>query len=249
MSFNDHTEFIREILIWKFASFPIALPSKPYIPDIIPEEDKRALEKYSGGGRVGFGKKPALLIIDMTNAFVQDQYPAGFAKTGLPCARAIRTLANDCREAQIPVIYTRSLPPNGNVKAQMGRWLDKSKGGLSSPEANEIFEELAPQQGDMIIEKAKGSAFFGTQLESILNCLEVDTLFVTGMITSGCVRATVFDAFAYNYRVVVPEECVADRSQISHKVNLFDMDSKYADVMKLTDVVGWIKSHLITVKT
>ncbi len=89
-----------------------------------------------------------------------------------------------------------------------------------------------------MVTKSKPSAFFGTPLASMLTYLGVDTLVVTGMVTSGCVRATVVDAFSHNYRVVVPIECVADRSATSHQVNLFDMDMKYADVLPLADVLA-----------
>ncbi len=221
------------------------MPHTPYIPDIIPEGDRKALmEKYHSGHlhSVGFGKSPALLVVDMTDAFVTDDYPTGFARTGVPCARAIRRLADACRGAKIPVIFTRGLrPTSAGGEAEMGRWVHKSSMAWASPDGNSIHKELAPADGDIVIEKAKPSAFFGTQLPSVLNFLAVDTLVVTGMVTAGCVRATVVDAFSYNYRVIIPEECVADRSQISHEVNLFDMDMKYADVVKLVEVLAWIK--------
>ena len=89
----------------------------------------------------------------------------------------------------------------------------------------------------MVIVKPKPSVFFGSQLESILNYYRVDTLIVTGVATSGCVRASVDHAFALNYRVILPLECVADRARIPHEANLFDMDTATADVMRLEDVI------------
>ncbi|MEM4274090.1 MAG: isochorismatase family protein [Candidatus Caldarchaeum sp.] len=216
-----------------------------YIPDVIPEEDAMIFKKYHGSAprRVGFGRRPAVLVVDMTNAFVLDDYPTGFSKTGIPCAKAIKRLLHHAREAGIPVIYTRGVTfAHPEEDALRGMWMCKASVMPREmfEEANKIYHELSPERGDIVIEKAKPSAFFGTQLVSILNYLNVDTLIVTGMVTSGCVRATVVDAFSYNYRVIVPEECVADRSQISHKVNLFDVDMKYADVMGLDEVLSTI---------
>ena len=92
----------------------------------------------------------------------------------------------------------------------------------------------------MVIRKDKPSVFFGTPLMSYLHELQVDTLLVTGTTTSGCVRATVVDAFSYNFKVVVVEECVFDRGQASHQVNLFDMQAKYADVVSLEDALRYL---------
>ena len=110
------------------------------------------------------------------------------------------------------------------------------------PEAHEIAPILKPQPGEVEIVKGKPSGFFGTSLASMLAYHSVDTVMVTGMVTSGCVRATVVDAFSYNYRVIVPIECSADRGDISHQINLFDMDMKYADVIPLDEVLD----HLAT---
>jgi maleamate amidohydrolase len=109
---------------------------------------------------------------------------------------------------------------------------------MRGPEAHEIADTIKPEPKDIVVTKSKPSAFFGTPLASMLVYLGVDTLVVTGMVTSGCVRATVIDAFSHNYRVIVPLECVADRSPTSHQVNLFDIDMKYADVLPLADVLA-----------
>jgi len=104
----------------------------------------------------------------------------------------------------------------------------------------EIVNEIAPQASDIVIRKLKPSGFFGTPLQSVLNDYRVDTLLVTGGSTSGCVRATVVDAFSLNYFVAVVEEGVFDRIQLSHKANLLDMNIKYADVMKAEDVARYL---------
>jgi isochorismate hydrolase len=105
---------------------------------------------------------------------------------------------------------------------------------------NEIVAEIAPQTGDIIVRKQKPSAFFGTPLMSMLNEVHADSVLVTGTTTSGCVRASVIDAFSYNLKVSVVEECVFDRGQASHKINLFDMAMKYADVVSLKESIDYI---------
>ena len=103
-----------------------------------------------------------------------------------------------------------------------------------------IVNEIAPQPSDIVIYKSKPSGFFGTPLQSVLNDYAVDTLLVMGGTTSGCVRATVLDAFSFNYFVGVVEEGTFDRIQLSHKANLLDMHIKYADVMKAEQVASYL---------
>jgi nicotinamidase-related amidase len=102
----------------------------------------------------------------------------------------------------------------------------------------DFVAEVAPREGDVLLPKKHPSAFFGTALASHLIDLHADTVVVTGCTTSGCVRGTVVDAFAYNFKVVVPEECVYDRGATSHAVNLFDMSEKYADVAPAAEVIA-----------
>jgi len=212
-----------------------------YVPDIIPPDERARYVKGHMGRRVGFGARPAILVVDMTRAFTEDRFPLGCAAAGAPCARAIRTLLDAARPLELPVVYTRY--DAFVADAEWGRWLDKGTGAepdslMRGSEAHEIADLLKPRVSDLVVTKTKPSAFFGTPLASMLTYLGVDTLIVTGMVTSGCVRATVVDAFSHNYRVIVPLECVADRSATSHQVNLFDMDMKYADVVPLAEVLG-----------
>src|ERR1043166_9324664 len=213
----------------------------PYVPNIIPPDERARYVKGHMGRRVGFGVRPAILVVDMTRAFTEDRFPLGCAAAGAPCARAIRTLLDAARPLELPVVYTRY--DAFVADAEWGRWLDKGTGAepdslMRGSEAHEIADLLKPRVSDLVVTKTKPSAFFRTALASMLIYLDVDTLIVTGMVTSGCVRATVVDAFSHNYRVIVPLECVADRSATSHQVNLFDMDMKYADVVPLAEVLG-----------
>jgi nicotinamidase-related amidase len=111
---------------------------------------------------------------------------------------------------------------------------------MSSPAAYEIWPEIAPLHGEVVIVKTYPSAFFGTTLSSQLIFDSIDTLVVTGTVTSGCVRATCLDGFNYNFRVVVPQECVCDRGPVSHKVALFEIQMKYGDVVTLEEVLDRI---------
>ncbi|WNV77844.1 isochorismatase family protein [Geodermatophilus sp. DSM 44513] len=206
----------------------------------IPAEDLAALRKMWSGDLPEprpIGRRPVLLVVDMTEAFVRDRYPTGWAATGEPCAAGLAGLLGEARAAGVPVVYTVTEPlPH---PAQVGAWLRGRPGPSMFPfdapgPHHEVVPEVAPVDGDIVMVKPKPSAFFGTQLHAVLNALRADTVVVTGMTTSGCVRATVNDAFMLNFPVVVPLECVADRSQLSHEVELFDMGAKYADVV-LTD--------------
>lgn len=216
-----------------------------YIPGIIPETDIEATYgKYREKTTLSspdLGTNPVLLIVDMTDGFVLDSYRTGFSRTGIPCAESIHVLLNLFREKGLKVVFTRDMTGDDlQYRLYRGAWNNKSN---PTPEAdrpghNHIYSALTPVKGEIVLEKSKPSAFFGTSLVSILNYFKATSVIVTGMVTSGCIRATVVDAFSYNYRVFIPVECVADRSQISHEVTLFDLDLKYAYVLPEKQIVS-----------
>jgi nicotinamidase-related amidase len=145
----------------------------------------------------------------------------------------------------LPVIYTTGgFRDDGWDK---GSWSWKSSRASEDSQrprnidGNEIMPQIAPQKSDLVIRKQKPSAFFGTNLIAYLNLLKCDSLIVAGTTTSGCVRASVLDAFNLNYRVAVVEEACFDRSQASHAINLADMQAKYADVMPLAEALDFMK--------
>lgn len=217
--------------------------SKPYIPSVIPQEDLANYPKAAIDNRSKPGNRPALLVVDMTRAFVEDRYPTGFSKTGVPCAENIARLLKTARAKGIPVFYSKLLPRRN--PAELGRW--RQRGSKLSPEeerawdeSNQIVPVIAPLASEYVLEKSKPSMFFGTQLISLLNFHGIDTVIVTGMITSACIRSTVIDAFSYNYHVLVPIECVADRLVISHEVNLFEIDMRYGLVLPLDEVLVYL---------
>ena len=175
----------------------------------------------------------------MTYGFIDSAFPLGHSATGYPAVAAIRRLLEHARPLGVPVFYSRS--KSGATTCERGRW--KGGGatahpGMLDPKANTIVPDIAPQRGDIVIAKTWPSAFFGTDLPSYLIYHRIDTLIVTGMVTSGCVRGTAIDAFSYNLRVIIPEECVADRGQTSHKVALFEIHMKYGDVLPLHQVMA-----------
>jgi len=210
--------------------------------DIIPESDLKAYSKGNFGIRSGYGKRPAVIVIDMTYGFVDPSYPLSSGEMALGALEAIKHLLEETRKKGTLVIYTIGLSGSSDTPAERGisRKSNLIK-RITKPRENDIIDEIAPQQGDTIINKRKASAFFGTNLLSILVYHNIDTLIITGATTSGCVRASVLDAASYNYFVVIPEECVADRAIVPHKVNLFDIDMKYGDVTPLLDVVEYLR--------
>jgi nicotinamidase-related amidase len=211
----------------------------------IPVEDVAALRKMREGE---FPVPqplvtPALLIVDMVQAFVRDEYPTGWEASGTPCALQIAALRSAAKARDVPVIYTTTFQTD--VPALIGQWGRGEAHRRVAPfslesAAHEIVPELVPDPDDIVLVKAKPSAFYGTQLAGVLHALGTHSLIITGMTTSGCVRASVLDAFNLNYPSVVPMEAVADRSGLSHEVSLFDMGAKYADVVTSESLIAAI---------
>ncbi len=221
--------------------------------DALTERDVQVFAKSGYGGRQGFGKRPALLVVDVNYNFVGDtpmpildsieKFRNSCGEEGWEAIAKIQLLLEASRRKGLPIFYSTMLPRQN--AADFGRWAGKNQRALEDSGevaqwGNEIVEEIAPGPGEIVIRKAKPSVFFGTPLVSYLNELQIDTLLVAGTTTSGCVRATVVDAFSYNYIVAVVEECTFDRGQASHKINLFDMNAKYADVISLAEVEEYL---------
>ncbi|MFQ5683963.1 MAG: isochorismatase family protein [Candidatus Binatia bacterium] len=223
--------------------------------DILTERDKEVFAKSGYGKRAGFGQRPAVLVIDMNYNFVGDRpepilesverFRNSCGEEGWQGVYRIRDLLDGARKKHLPIFYTTAQEKGSAVT--VGRWQGKNRRSTEDlrnewSKTNEIVEEIAPQDGEVIVRKQKPSAFFGTALMSMLNEVHADSVLVTGCTTSGCVRASVIDAFSYNFRVSVVEECVFDRGQASHKINLFDMNAKYADVISLREALEYIGS-------
>jgi maleamate amidohydrolase len=219
---------------------------RPWNGVITDEEERRY--QAAGFGRPGSaGLRPGLLIIDVQYRTVGTdrkpyweaikEYPTACGEDGWRAVDHIRPLLAEFRKRGLPVLYPHVAPKN--VDTDSGRLAEKVPAIMGIDAAGYRFvEEIAPVKGDVLLPKKHPSAFFGTPLVSHLIDLRVDTLFVTGCTTSGCVRSSVTDAFAYNFKVVVPEECVYDRSPTSHAVNLWDMNAKYSDVMPVAEAIA-----------
>ena len=220
--------------------------SELYVPDVVPDEDRAYYENEERyGNRVGWGEEPAVLVVDMTCAFT-GEVPA----VGDPCIEANERLITAAREAGVPVFYAKPNPagtyPEGYPKTTKASPTSTRGPADVEPtgdhsawreDLDRIEPALDPREDEAVVTKSRASAFFDTHLGSLLRYHGVDTLVVGGMTTSCCIRATVVDSHSSNFRTIVPEECVADPSKISHEVGLFDMDTKFADVTPLSDVV------------
>ena len=219
--------------------------STPYVPDVVPEDDRAYYENERRyGNRVGWGERPAVLIVDMTHAFA-DEAPNGAES----CIEANERLLATARDAGVPVYHTTPNPggtyPEGypvTTKASPASDRGPERTGDSDrrewvAKLDQIVSPLEPRDEEVVIRKSRSSAFFDTHLGNLLHGQGIDTLVVGGMTTSGCIRATAVDSHSSNFRTIVAEECVADPSMISHEVNLFDLDMKYADVTPLSTVL------------
>jgi nicotinamidase-related amidase len=222
---------------------------KPW-DDVISEEEQRAYRAAGFGNPSGVGKRPALLIIDVQYRTVGTEpkpfwesikeFPTSCGEVGWQAVRNIVPLLAEFRARGWPVLYPHVAPKKASDGGRLAAKVPAIMG--VAQKGYEFVPEVAPREGDILIPKKHPSAFFATPLVSHLIDLGVDTLVVTGCTTSGCVRCSVVDAFSYNFRVVVPWDCVYDRSATSHAVNLFDMASKYADVATAAEVLQKLNS-------
>ena len=192
-------------------------------------------EKQGFGNRIGFGEKPALIVIDFINAFNDpDMFGGGSIQSAIDHTEELLGLA---RHLDLPIAFTSHV--YATDRSEDGIFNMKSP-GLSklvpNTRATAIVDQLEPRPGERVIGKHYPSGFFATDLANWLARRGVDTAIVTGCTTSGCVRATVVDAMGHGFRPIVPAECSGDRAQGPHEANLFDMDQKYADVMPLAEV-------------
>jgi maleamate amidohydrolase len=207
--------------------------------------------------RVGFGKKPALVLVDLYRAVFGDEpeplmqaiktWPASCGMAGWNALPRIQTLLAAARQANIPVVHIMMLADSGMLGWADAAHRDHPKSAPTDEGArdrkrrgSDIVDEVSPIAGEVVLRKTAPSAFWGTPLAGCLTFHGVDTLIIAGESTSGCVRATVVDAAAHRYRVQVVEDCVFDRHEATHAMNLFDMHQKYADVISLEAALGFL---------
>jgi maleamate amidohydrolase len=232
-------------------------PAKKPWDGIISQEEQRAYAAAGFGRRTGLGVRPGLLIIDVQYRTVGstpkpfwqaiEEFPTACGEVGWRAVAHIARLLAFFRERNWPVLYPYVSPKESFDR---GRLADKVPGIMTiARNGYDFVAEVAPRENDILLPKKHPSAFFGTPLASYLINSGADTLVVTGCTTSGCVRGSVVDAFAFNFRVAVPHDAVYDRSQTSHAVNLFDMSEKYADVSSTDALLGELASLSPTSKS
>ncbi|WP_276939032.1 cysteine hydrolase family protein [Ferrimicrobium acidiphilum] len=218
------------------------------------DDDERDLLSGAGfGRRIGYGERPALLVIDAQRYMLGDAmlgddelsvYPSSCRETGRSALVHIQALCEAFRRQDCPVIFTQFVLAADGSDAGIYRrkrdLLTVEGWCIEGTHGAQLVEELCSQSGDLILKKLKPSAFAGTPLLGHLIDRKVDDLVVVGGSTSNCVRATVVDAAALNFRVQVCADAVFDRIAVSHAISLFDLDRQYADVVWSSDVLAWL---------
>ena len=218
---------------------------------LLSQEDLQTVARAKFGRRVGMGRRPAVVVIDVQNYMVGDgrgateEFPSACG-TAFQALDRLSSLLSAARRNGVPVIYTRFvLNRDGSDIGVYGRkrdLLDIDGWCLDGTTGAEIAGAVRPEPNDIVLVKKKPSAFLGTPLLGMLVDRGIDTVIVTGGSTSNCVRATAVDAASYNFRTLVVEDCVFDRIQISHDVALFDIDRQYGDVVESAGLIEQLKT-------
>ena len=205
------------------------------------DETREIYERARLGQSVTLGARPAVLVVDFSRGFTDPESTMGSELTRE--VEATNRLLAAAREREIPVVFT-TIGFEPNLK-DGSLWLEKAPGLgelIIGSKWVEIDPRLERRDEETVILKKGASAFFGTNLPSILVSQGVDTIIMCGATTSGCIRATAIDLLQYGYPTLVPRECVGDRAQAPHEANLVDIQAKYADVVSVEDVLTYIES-------
>lgn len=215
------------------------------------EQDRQVYELAGYGKHLPFGARPAVLVIDATYEFtgeVREPILDAVKKIHTACGQEAWNAVDQtvpvlaaARKAGVPVLYTK-MDRSGSNHPYANKNQRSAESGRYNRNLYEIVEELAPEEGDVVIPKLSPSAFQGTNLLYHLIHQGIDTLIFAGGTTSGCIRASVTDAFALGFKVGIAADCVFDRWQISHAVSLFDLNAKYANVISGAQVVQYLES-------
>lgn len=198
--------------------------------------NREALEGF--GGRGGFSWHSALIVVDMSQGFIDPEFPLGSDLDGP--LEAIRKLLDAARQAEIPVVFTTVAYRESDKLT--AAFMDKVPALLTLETGSrwtEIGPRIAPREGEPVLNKLLASAFFGTGLSSLLIATEVGTLIVTDASPSGCVRAKVVDTLQHGFRPVLPREAVGDRD--AHEASLYDVEAKYGDVVSVEETLEYLE--------
>lgn len=194
------------------------------------------------GRRLGFGAHPVVLVVDLVKAYLDPASPLYAAVENV--VTNVARVVEAARAAGVPVVFTRVAYGPGSADGGLFvRKLPALRAFERGGAAGEIVDEVAPHRSELVVEKQYASAFFGTSLAPTLTSLGADTVVVTGLTTSGCVRATAVDATQHGFVPVVVRQAVGDRDVRPHEANLFDLQAKYADVVDVDDVLGHLAGH------
>lgn len=215
--------------------------------------DKSARQLYEeikanpARARFGFGRKPALVNVDLQNAYTRPQEFVTAYETDPRQMDHVNALARLFRAQGCPVVWTYVAYLDSGEDCGVWGTRTNTPDSLQNIKAKSrragLDDRLEIEKGDIVINKRMASAFFETNLSSLFTFHGVDTVVVTGGSTSGCVRATVVDSLSRSYRTVVPEECVADKHESPHYANLYDMALKYADVLPVAEVIAFMEQY------
>jgi len=206
------------------------------------KDDEEFFRRRGFGIKIGFGERPALIVIDMLKGFTDPAMPLG-AKLDNEI-EAQKPLVDAAHARGIPVIFSTVFYEEADIR-DAGIWGLKQKGATTlaaGSEAVKVDPRLDVQPNDILLVKKYASCFFGTDLVPRLNSRRVDTLIITGCTTSGCVRATAVDAVQNGFRPMVVREAVGDRSAAAHEQSLFDLNAKYADVVSLDETLHYLNT-------
>ena len=212
------------------------------LADSLNADDAEFFRERGFGGRLGFGQRPALIVIDLSKGFTDQSQPLG-ADLTVQIATT-NTLTRAARAKGVPVIFSMVRYEDANLR-DAGIWHQKMRGQSTlaiDGEGYQLDSRLEQVAGDIYLYKKYASCFFGSDLISRLVNHRIDTLIMTGTSTSGCVRATAVDAVQFGFRPIVVAEGVGDRSQASHQQSLFDIDTKYGDVVSLTETETYLEA-------
>jgi len=189
--------------------------------------------------KLGLGKSIALIVVDMTKGFIDPNSPLGFECNDL--IESNQRLIDIFREKELPIFFTTTIYSKDSEATIFRKKIPDLNILSNDSEWVEFTSKIKPKSSEFIIEKKYASAFFNTNLYSELNIMGIDTVVITGVTTSGCVRATAVDGLQNNFVTIVVEDCVGDRNLNSHEVNLHDLNAKYADIVSSRDLITEIK--------
>jgi nicotinamidase-related amidase len=206
------------------------------------KDDEEFFRQRGFGVKIGFGERPALIVIDMILGFTDASMPLGAPLESQIAAQ--KPMIDIAHERGIPVIFSTVIYEEHDLK-DAGLWGIKMKGTQTlkaGTEAIKVDPRMGMKPTDSLLVKKYASCFFGTDLVPRLLNQRVDTLIITGCTTSGCVRATAVDAVQSGFRPMVVREAVGDRSSAAHEQSLFDLNAKYADVVGLDETLQYMKT-------